>query len=176
MKEQNEKIAGALKEALQMEIDGRRFYQEAGQKSDTLLVKNLFQHLAEQENVHAQKINEIFQAIMSDVVWPEKETIFKHEKSLKSVFREAIESMDKEVKASSSELEALKMAMGMEDKSYSFYKSRNEEATFSAEKSFYQALTAEERGHYLTLLDSYEYLMDPQGWFTKTEHSSLDGG
>ena len=61
-------------------------------------------------------------------------------------------SMDREVKVSSGEIEALKTAMNMEDKSYSFYKSRAEEAASSAEKSFYQALTAEERGHYLTLL------------------------
>jgi len=30
-------------------------------------------------------------------------------------------------------------------------------------------------GHHLSLLDSYEYLSDPAGWFTKSEHWSLDG-
>ena len=176
MKEQAQKIAQALETALHMEIEGKEFYHKAGERSDNLLAKNLFQRLAAEEDLHIQKINEVYKAIEGRAEWPEKETTFEHEKSLRSVFREALEGMDRETEASSSELEALKTAMNMEDKSYSFYKSRDEEAASAAEKSFYQALTAEEREHYLALLDSYEYLSDPQGWFTKKEHWRLDGG
>ncbi len=165
----------ALEKALQMEIQGQEFYHKAGQKSDNPLAKDLFKHLVEEENVHIRKINEIYQGIKSRVGWPDEETIFKHERSLRSVFKEAIENLGMEVKVSSSEIEALKTAMDMEDESYSYYKSRAEEAASSAEKSFYKALTGEERGHYLTLLDSYEYLTDPQGWLTKDEHWGLDG-
>lgn len=176
MKEQAEKNTQALEKALQMEIEGQEFYRKAEQGSDSSLAKELFRHLVEQENLHINKINEIYQAIQSRAEWPNEETVFKHEKSLKSVFKEAMENMDKNVKVSSSEIEAFKTAMDMEDKSYSFYTSRAEEAVSPAEKSFYQALTGEERGHYLTLLDSYEYLTDPQGWFVKQEHWVLDGG
>jgi len=175
MKEQAEKTTQALKKALQMEIEGQEFYHKAGQKSANSLAKKLFQHLVDEENVHIQKINEIYHGIKSKAGWPEKETTFKHERSLRGVFKEAIESIDREVKISASEIEALQTAMNMEDKSYTFYKSHAEEATSSVEKSFYQALTAEERGHYLTLLDSYEYLTDPQGWLTNKEHWGLDG-
>ncbi|GAI26187.1 unnamed protein product, partial [marine sediment metagenome] len=41
---------------------------------------------------------------------------------------------------------------------------------------FYETLAAEEREHHLILLDYYEYLKDPAGWFVKKEHPSLDGG
>ena len=61
MKEQSEKTTQALEKALQMEIEGQEFYHKAGQKSDNPLTKELFQHLAEQETVHMQKINEIYQ-------------------------------------------------------------------------------------------------------------------
>ena len=175
MKEQIKNITQALKTALQMEIEGQEFYHKAWQKSDNLLAKKLFQHLVDQENVHIQKIQEIYQGIESRAGWPEKETTFKHERSLKSVFKEAIDSMNMDIKVSSGEIEALQTAMNMEDNSYSFYKSRAEEATTSAEESFYRTKTAEERGHYLTLLDSYEYLKDPQGWLSKNEHWGLDG-
>lgn len=63
------------------------------------------------------------------------------------------------IKAVDSEIEVINTAMDMEDKSYNFY----------------QALTAGERGHYLVLLDSYEYFTDPTGWFVRTEHPTLDG-
>jgi rubrerythrin len=175
MKRQAEKTIQALETALQMEIEGKEFYHKTGQASHNPLAKKLFLRLAEEEDVHIEKVNEIYEIIKSKAGWPERETTFKHEKSLRSVFREAIEGMDREVKTSSSEIEAIKVAMNMEDRSYSFYRSRDEEAVSSAEKSFYQALTAEEREHYLTLLDSYEYLTDPQSWFTKKEHWSLDG-
>lgn len=107
MKEQSEKTAQALEKALQMEIEGQEFYHKAEQKCTSPLTKKLFQHLAEQETVHMQKIKELYQKVTSAAGWPEAETAFKHEKSLRSVFKEAIESMDREVEASSDEIEAL---------------------------------------------------------------------
>ena len=45
-----------------------------------------------------------------------------------------------------------------------------------AEKDFYEKIAGEERGHKLILLDYYEYMKDPGGWYVKAEHTSLDGG
>ena len=78
--------------------------------------------------------------------------------------------------APASELAAVKTAMDMENKTYDFYNSRAKNATHDAEKSFYEALMAQEREHHLVLLDYYEYLKDPAAWFVKSEHPSLDGG
>jgi rubrerythrin len=80
------------------------------------------------------------------------------------------------VKAASTELDTIAKAMDMEDKTHEFYKSRGEEAVYDAERKLYKSLAAEERGHYLTLVDYREYLIDPAGWFRKAEHHSLDGG
>lgn len=176
MNEQSQKTAQALEKALQMEKDGQEFYQKAEQKCTNPLAKKLFKHLAEQEIVHMRIIKEIHEKVSSRAEWPKIETTFKHEKSLRNVFQEATENMEKGVKATSDEIEALKTAMNMEDESYSYYNNRTKEASSPAEKSFYQALAAEERGHHLALLNSYEYLTDPQSWFAKEEHWSLDGG
>jgi len=43
-------------------------------------------------------------------------------------------------------------------------------------KIFYEKIAGEERGHKLVLLDYYEYMKDPGGWYVKAEHTSLDGG
>ena len=175
MMEQSGKITQALEKALRMEIEGMEFYGKSAEKSSNPLSKSLFKHLVEQETVHMKTIKEIHQKISSKAEWPQSETTFKHEKSLRSVFKEAIENMNKDFKASSEEIEALQTAMNMEDESYSYYNSRAEEAVSTTEKSFYLALKAEERGHHLALLNSYEYLTDPQSWFAKEEHWSLDG-
>lgn len=175
MNQEPEKSAQALQTALQMEIDGREFYHKSGVKSTSPLARKLFQYLAEIEDIHYQTIKEIYEMITSKKEWPEKETVFEHEKSLRTVFKEAVKEMGKDTKGTSSEIEAITTAMKMEDQSYSFYRSRSEEPVSPTEKAFYQALTAEERGHYLTLVDSHDYLSDPQGWFAKSEHWGLDG-
>ena len=69
-----------------------------------------------------------------------------------------------------SELEAVNIAMNVEMKSHNRYQCLSEESTYAMEKRFYEGLTGEEQEHHLTLSDACEYLSDPAGWFTKTEH------
>ena len=63
----------------------------------------------------------------------------------------------------------------MENKTYDFYQDQLRGAAYDAERDFYQALSAQEKEHHLVLLDYYEYLKDPAGWFVGKEHHSLDG-
>jgi rubrerythrin len=97
-------------------------------------------------------------------------------KRLRTIFAKATEETGSKIKAPSTEFDAIKIAMDMESKTYDFYKSQGENATYSAERDFYHTLAAEEREHHLILLDYYEYLKDPAGWFVTKEHPSLDGG
>jgi rubrerythrin len=64
----------------------------------------------------------------------------------------------------------------MEMKTYDFYKKHGNSAKYPAEKEFYEKLSEEEQTHQLVLLDYYEYIKDPAGWFVNKEHTSLDGG
>jgi rubrerythrin len=84
--------------------------------------------------------------------------------------------MGSNIKALATELDAIQTAMGMENKTYDFYKSQAEKAKYDAETGFYESLAAEEREHHLILLDYCEYLKDPAGWFVRKEHPSLNGG
>ena len=69
-----------------------------------------------------------------------------------------------------------RVLQAVEKKSYDSYERQITNATYDAEKGFYQNLAAEERVHELTLLDYYDYLSDQVGCFVKKEHPSLDGG
>jgi rubrerythrin len=164
-----------LQLAVRMEIDGKEFYQKASQKSSNKLGKGLFQQLANEEDVHRKKFEEIYGALKRGQNWPDVEPPSEKGKKLKSLFSEATKTLGSKVKVAESELEAIKIAMDMESKSYDLYHSRSEESTLPVEKRFYETLAGEERGHHLALLDSLEYLSNPVGWFTKREHWSLDG-
>jgi rubrerythrin len=172
----NESATLALELALKMETEGREFYLKAGQTSRNELGQKLFRALADAELEHMEKIKKIHDTISSKASWPEVKTTFTKSKLPHTVFTEAIDNFGKLVKVTTSELEAIKTGMDMENKSLLFYLNRSGRAAVNGEKQFYQALVAEERGHYMLLLDSYEYLLDPQSYFVRTERHSLDGG
>ena len=49
-------------------------------------------------------------------------------------------------------------------------------AADNREKRFYLTLSGEERGHYMRIMDSIQYLTDPVGWFYVKQGSMVDGG
>jgi len=168
------KTIEALQLAIQMEVEGEEFYQQASQKSSNKLAKELFQKLANEEDIHRKKFEEVYEVVRKGQDWPDVDPPSEKAKNLKSIFAEATKEIGSRIKVAESELEAVKIAMDMEIKTYDLYRSRSEQSTLPREKRFYQTLAAEERGHHLALLDSYEYLTDPAGWFVMKEHR-LDG-
>jgi rubrerythrin len=169
------KTLEVLQLAVQMEVDGKEFYQNASRKSSNKLAKELFQQLASEEDIHRKRFEEIYKALTRGQNWPDVEPLVDKGKKIKSLFAKATKSLGSKSKIAEPELEAIKTAMDMETRSYNLYHSRSAESTLAVEKQFYKTLAGEERGHHLALLDTYEYLSDPAGWFTKKEHWSLDG-
>ncbi len=175
MEAEQDKTLRALQVAIQMEIDGKEFYLKASRESGNELGKKLLESLASEEDLHRQKFEEIYRALKEKKGWPE--TDFKPDggKSLRTLFATATKA-DSGMKDQATELDAVKTAMAMENETYDYYKDQSQTATHEGERDFYQALMAQEREHYLVLLDYYEYLEDPAGWFVQKEHPSLDGG
>lgn len=176
MEDEQTKTLEALRVAIQMEIDGKEYYQKAGKKTHNIVGKDLFQWLADAEDQHRQKFEEIFETIKNKKTWPEIDMQPGKGKIADTIFSKATEAGTPYINPPSAELDVIAKAMEMENKTVDFYKRQNEKAVFDAERNFYEALAAEEKGHYLVLVDYREYIIDPQGWFRKTEHHSLDGG
>jgi rubrerythrin len=175
MESEQARTIKVLQLAVQMEADGKEFYQKASRKSSNKLAKELFRQLANEEDAHRKKFVEIYEALKRGQNWPDAGSPFEKGKRLKSLFAEATKALGSKFEVAESEFEAIKIAMDMEIRSYNLYYSRSKESTIPVERRFYETLAGEERGHHLALLDSYEYLSDPVGWFTKKEHWSLDG-
>lgn len=176
MQSEQAKTLEALQIVTQMEIDGKEYYLKVSQSSDNQLGRELFQSLAAEEDIHRQKFEGIYNAIRNKKAWPKSDFQPDRGKRLTTVFAKATAEIGLDIKAPSTELDAIQTAMGMENKSYDLYKSRSRTTTYDAEEEFYKALAAEERGHYLILRDYHEYLINPTGWFVEKEHPSLDGG
>ncbi len=176
MTTEQDRTQEALQIAIRMEIDGKEYYLKASQESSNELGKKLLQQLAAEEDVHRQKFEQIFEAIRTRKAWPEVSFQSDGGQALRTIFARETEGSASNVPAAAGELDAVKTAMDMENKTYDFYKNQEKTATHDAEREFYEALATQEREHHLVLLDYYEYLKDPAAWFVKTEHPSLDGG
>ena len=166
----------ALQLAIELEREGKAFYEEAGRKSDNRLTRELLQHLAQDEDLHRRKFEQIYRTLRKGQAWPNVDPPAGAARRLRPVLDQVTGELGSRIQVAGSELEVLRAAMDMESKSYELYRSRSDKSALPAEKRFYKALAAEERGHHLALLDSYEYLSDPAGWFSKRERWSLDGG
>jgi len=173
---EQEKTVKGLRTAIQMEIDGKEYYLKASQSSENKLGKKLFERLADEEDIHRQKFEDIYEAISNKKTWPKTNLQPDGGKRLRTIFARATEEISSKIKVATTEPDAVKTAMDMENKTLDFYTNQSKIATYDTERDFYQTLAAEEREHHLILLDYYEYLKDPAAWFVKTERPSLDGG
>jgi rubrerythrin len=176
MATEQDRTLGALQTAIQMEIDGKEFYLKASQESNNELGKKLLQSLAAEEDLHRQTFEEIYNTISAKKDWPKTDFQPDGGQSLRTVFARAIEEPAHAIKTVPTELDAVQTAMAMENKTYDFYRSQGQMATYDAERDFYEALAAQEGEHHRILLDYYEFLKDPAAWFVQKEHPSLDGG
>jgi len=168
---EQEKTMAALRTAIQMEIDGKEFYLKTSQSSRNPLGIRLFQTLAKEEDNHRQKFEDIFRLIQEQKSWPEVK--FQPQAGeFKNIFSLASQNIE----PAQTEMEAVQKAMEMENKTRDYYQEMAKKAVFPAERDYLTALAEEERMHHITLLDYYEYLKDPSGWFTIKERHSLDGG
>lgn len=166
-----------LEMAIQLEIEGKAFYQAASEKSTDDLGKALFARLAGEEDFHAAKAREIADFLSQGEEPLAIEESLDNGDHIRAIFAQARKKAgSKRHSPVARELDLIKTAMEIEEKSRKFYETHGASARTEFERRFFTALSHEERGHYLSLVDYREYLTDPAGWFTRTERHSLDGG
>ncbi len=176
MEEEMKATIAGLEIALQMEKDGKEFYRQASKFSHNELGSRLLKKLAAEEDIHRETFKKIYKEIKNKKQWPDVTLKTDASASIKTVFSEAIKKIDKNYSPMPEEADAAKTGMDMEQKTLDFYKERSLKTSFPAEKQFYEALASQEFEHSKALQDYYEFLVDPAGYFVKTEHTSVDGG
>lgn len=164
-----------IKTAIQMEVDGRAFYIKYADLSGNELGKKLFTSLAAEEDIHRQIFEKIYQAISAKQKWPAV-NYGDHLEGIRTLVAAETEKLGTGIRAARIELDAVKTAMGFEDKTYDYYKQNGAKAAYPAEIELYQKLASQEASHKLILAEYYEYLSNPAAYFVNKEHHSLDGG
>jgi rubrerythrin len=171
-KEQKQTLA-ALQIAIQMEIDGKKFYQQLSKTGGNEAGRQLFAALAEEEDRHLQNFQLIYQNIESKAGWPEIKVGVSQAGTSAGIFsRTPVGNLG----TTSNELKSIEKAMQMENKTLDYYLKQAATATYPLENQYFEEVAGQERIHHALLLDYFEVLKDPAQWFTMKEHQSLDGG
>lgn len=134
-----------------------------------------FFSLADAELDHIQRIKKIYESLNKIGEWPDTPSLFTPKRPLKNIFEEALEEINRNVKPTTGELEAVKLGIQYEEKGIKFYTDFTNGASHWLEKKFYTQLGNEERGHMLMLKDVEAYYDDPVHWFSEKEKSHWDG-
>jgi len=170
-----EAVKRVIEQAMQMEIDGRKFYLETAERTRDPLGKMMFESIAHDEEIHFETLSKVAKEKnlrAASLIRPSRPA------------RDRFESLSKTVRLSSREgvhgdpgdLEALDFAMQVERKGYRLYKNAAGAVDDPEAKKLCEWLAFEENEHFKILRNTYDYLSKPIDYFTWTEGSMLDGG
>ena len=160
----------ALQEALKREEEGKSYYQKALDNASDKLGKEMFEFLIRAEESHIHKIKQLYKSLEdSGGKWPNLITSREKEKAAKDVCAAVLSATKENIKGNADDIEALKAALKMEDEGIKYYQCQAEAAEDLFEKKFYLLLVNEETDHWLSILDSIEYLEDPQAYYHQKE-------
>ncbi|MEW6003273.1 MAG: ferritin family protein [Nitrospirota bacterium] len=160
-----------IKLAIKTETDAIAFYKEAAEKTKHPIGKKMFLSIMGDEKRHLEDFKCILQGLdikVRDVISPMKK--------IKTVFEENKKVLLERIRATTDEMEALKIAMQMEKESIELYKKLLEEVKAPKEKALFERLIKEEQEHFSIFSNTYFFLSDSGSWFMWEEHSIVDGG
>ena len=157
--------------AVQLEEDGRKFYLETAGRSSDPIVRKTFESLAEDELRHIKWLERIFQGKVPEVVPPQE--VYDR---LRSIFVEAPREVRRSASGVQSDIDAFKVALGMEDRSIEVYKELAEGTDDEELRSIYERFAEQERIHRSAIENTMEYLEHPVDWFAREEKWIYEGG
>ncbi len=156
--------------AMQMELDGKAYYEELAGKVEVPQLKKVLLEMAADEDKHYM----LFKAMKEDaaaVYDPEKATrIFA---STKNIFEELKET-EGEYQFSNDVQEAWARACDIEKKAEAFYRQKADEVDNEAHKAILLMIADEEHKHWTVIEHVINFLDHPKTWLENAEWSDLN--
>lgn len=154
-----------LKQAMQLEQEGREFYLKAVQTTKEEKGQEIFRNLASDEQNHFNLLQRQLQALTSQGKWIGYPQIKSIPIDLnKPLFPKSREALEKAVSQKSADMAALLFGLEIEAKSYDLYRKAAVETSNKLGKSMFEFLAGEEKGHLDILMMRYDFLFGPIAW------------
>jgi len=170
----NEKVK-SIEIALNNEARERDFYLMHSARTTNGMGRLMFATLAQDENEHYQRLQELHKKLSQQGTWPESVPLTVKGSNLKNVLKDFLQKAEKDAPADIDDQEAIKIAIDFEGKGYMFYAGLRDAVDNPEEKKFFTILAEMEKEHLNSLKDSLLYCEDPGGWFAMQEKTNVDG-
>lgn len=171
---QQESTLAILAQAMQIEREGMAFYGQAAAQSQNPHVKALFQGLVADETAHLRILQAEYESLQSAGGWLPAEEVWREVTTTLTLFPKSPEAIA-QAAASPDDLDALKLAMDMEQKGYDLYVRAGKEAANTDAQALYSRLARMESHHFKALQYAYGYLTHPDYWFDEEERPIFEG-
>ncbi len=170
-----EQVMDMLCSAIELAEKGKALYGKALQSCENDLSKEIFGILRDEEAEHEQKIREVYDSLRTGTQAEQAWSRCKVDTERTRPLFHGIAEKYGPAKACMSELQALDMALELEDKCVKFYEKELEHDLGSQAQQFVKYLLMDEREHRRMIADVQFYFNDPEGWFIDKEHPHIDG-
>lgn len=155
-----------LRRALTLEREGIRFYAEAARKVEDAASTQMFLTLAADEKWHQKMLMAQLRSLKAARGW----RTFPRAAGLATLsggpylFPRGKTALDAAISRSSTEIDALRFGLDIENRSFEFYFKAAQESDATEGRAMYSFLAETERGHFNTLMTRLEGLIGPLGW------------
>ncbi len=116
MTTEQEKVLEAVQTALLIENDGKECYLQAAVGSKNEAGRKLLQSLAEEEDIHRNKLESIYNAVIANKSWPAINFDPRRGAKLRSLFAGVCQATGVNVDGVANEVDALNIALDKEKK------------------------------------------------------------
>ncbi|MBC7259513.1 MAG: ferritin family protein [Chloroflexi bacterium] len=154
-------ILEALKLAAHKEQDARKFYLESAERVKDACGREMFLSLADEEQHHLTMVQRQYESLVGGGGWVEfaEAAAVAEFEPLK-----ARTNLKQAVGETTSEMDALLLAIQLENDSYDLYVQQAERVASPAGKQMYRYLAQAERRHFDILMLNYEHMITTGGF------------
>jgi rubrerythrin len=173
MAEITNEIIEVIKESIELELNGKAFFEHIADATRNELGKKMFRKLANDEAQHLKVFSDMFtNAVGED--WKKQVNTGKSrdESPIIAALTKRVESAAKAGR--SSELEAISIGMELERKAIDFFDDAAKRTTDTKAREIFNRITNEEKSHYDLLQAQYDYVSNSGYWFDIAEFR-MDG-
>jgi len=171
MPEISQQIKDAIKGAILLEINGRKFFNHAADITQHESGKKMFRFLAEEEAKHLKTFTNLFSQILEGEDW--KEYISSNEIQGEAPLVEKLKERMKRGEGKG-ETEALSIGMQLEMDAINYFQKAEEEADNPVAKKIFKEISEEEKFHY-DLLQSQHDSVTKSGFWLDSAEFQMDG-
>ncbi len=161
----------AFEYAMQMEQDGKAYYEEQAAKMPNPAMKQIFEELARDETKHYETFKAMRDGKKTDYEAAFKTTILD---TTKNVFQKMRDEGKEIADFAEGVRQAWDKARDIEDKSETFYREQAGATTDDGQKKIWSRIADEEHKHWVAINNVVKFIDRPNQWLENAEWHNIE--